>query len=318
MREAWTHLCLTVDRAGLHTLYLDGEPRGCRSGNALIPGARRFLRIGAEILGGGTTNGSHFRGRMDEVMIFHAALTPMEVQLLARKSAPDRVKAGKLKPISTRPDPGRLLLHLGFDKVDAAGNPLDSGPGRVRVLRQGNAKPVPGVVGQAMAFDGTSDYVAVDPIALPNSFTVAGWMRVNELGPWRTMLKTCDGLTDNVVQFGSGAGRMNANFTTSASGGKTLCSLYSPEAMQAGEWMHMAVTVAADGRAVFYQNGKPQGFLQSHFEPVAPGKRRFFNVGGSADNQGRNNRPLNGVLDEVMVFAGELSAAEIATLARKP
>ncbi len=137
--QAWTHLAgvLTPERKLL--LYVNGRLAGqapARGFLARDPGEP--MEIGADE---GTGVGGYraplpFRGLIDEVRVYHRALSAQEIAQLARE------------PTALASDPA-LVLRYSFDRGDARD---DSGHHNDASLV--NVQPAPGKAGQAMKFSG--------------------------------------------------------------------------------------------------------------------------------------------------------------------
>jgi hypothetical protein len=72
--NVWSHLALTYDGAVLR-LYVNGVLSGSRSASGALPVSAGALRIGGNALWG-----EHFAGRIDEVRLWHRALSQAELQ----------------------------------------------------------------------------------------------------------------------------------------------------------------------------------------------------------------------------------------------
>lgn len=76
--QRWYHLAVTRDN-GLYTIYVDGERIGSGTNASPIPDAKAPLTLGQ-------ADNAYFAGCLDEVMLFHRALPPAELEEIIRKT----------------------------------------------------------------------------------------------------------------------------------------------------------------------------------------------------------------------------------------
>jgi hypothetical protein len=117
--DGWSHVAVTFhDRDFL--LYVDGKQIGIRELEVVPPPAKAALTFGASPQGGGRMD-----GWLDDVRIYHRALTPAEMEALAAGREPKN-PYGKLAPAEEKSVRG-LIRQLGADdfaKREAAGASL--------------------------------------------------------------------------------------------------------------------------------------------------------------------------------------------------
>ena len=122
--DGWSHVAVTFhDRDFL--LYVDGKPIGIRELEVVPPPAKADLTFGAAARGGGGMD-----GWLDDVRIYHRALTPAEMEALAAGREPE-IPYGKLSAADEK-RVRALIRQLGaedFAKREAAGAAL-KGMGR--------------------------------------------------------------------------------------------------------------------------------------------------------------------------------------------
>ena len=76
--QQWYHLAVTREN-DLYTIYMDGERIGSGTNTSPIPDAKAPLTLGQ-------ADNAYFAGCLDEVMLFHRALSPAELKEIIRKA----------------------------------------------------------------------------------------------------------------------------------------------------------------------------------------------------------------------------------------
>jgi autotransporter-associated beta strand protein len=195
----------------------------------------------------------------------------------------------------------RSVAQLQFDS-----NTLDSsGYGN-----NGFALGIPGYTnghtGQALALDGTNDFVRLPPnVANSTDFSFAAWVNWNGGGNWQRIFDFGDDTTHYLfLTPSSGAGTLR--FGTRNGGSEQMVETTG---MPSGQWIHVALTLTGN-TARLYTNGvlaasSSVTIVPSSFKPALNylGKSQF-----AAD-------PLfSGSLDEVQIADYAFSAAQISAL----
>ncbi|UCG58967.1 MAG: LamG domain-containing protein, partial [Phycisphaerales bacterium] len=206
---------------------------------------------------------------------------------------------------------------VGYWKFD--GNADDSsGYGRHGTL-MGNPSFVNGVFDQALdtsADAGDPEYVEImgyKGISNGNPFTVAAWINTTDNGVmvgWGVVRGPDDGrrmmefrLESDTLEIHHGAGHCD---------GTTVVT--------DGEWHHVAVTVARNAtvspaQTKLYVDGEPEIATSNNTNPYEIEESENVTI---SREQGRTDRWLDALIDEVRIYDRELSAAEIEILARPP
>jgi hypothetical protein len=199
---------------------------------------------------------------------------------------------------------------IGYWKLDeGAGTTArdSSGKNNNGTLR-GGPLWVAGKVGQALSFDGVDDYVEVPHNAslIPTSgkATVSVWINAKRYtGPggsqWQGILAKggWDPRLYNMYTEASGV----IHFSTGP-GNATIGSL-SPAHLPLNEWVH--VTVAVDGKHIYYFNGEPVGEA-GQGATVPNAGTAVFTIGQT----GESNFFL-GMIDDVQLYDRALTAEQI-------
>ncbi len=239
------------------------------------------------------------------------------------------------------PPTGGLILYYPFD-----GNMNDLSNAKNNGINYTAGKYVAGKWGQALDFNGTSDYFQLsDPINSSYGLSFSFWINtrgVNGLENNGVIISkynmTAQMRCFMVYSFGSGTARTDNRlsaafykFSTSASyhdqtksyfetaelavypTPASFWTLTNPKRLEPGVWTHCVVNVTSTSIEVWL-NGelctKKQREYTSYFdtpdEPVYIGNNL-------ASGEGTNNH-FNGILDEFRIYYRELSVEEIQTL----
>ena len=198
----------------------------------------------------------------------------------------------------------------------AEGNAADSAGANDGTL-QGAVTFTNGLVGQAFGFTGQSGAAVIVPDAAPldltTGLTLEAWVKLNDTAKtYFIATKQPSGTAGNNYsgnyEFRVGTdGRLSLLHQTSSS---TAYSSYtSSNSITAGNWHHVAVTLAVGGSVGFYIDGLPAGrasqqgsFGMTTSEPLRIGTRKD----GSSY--------FNGAIDELSLYNRALAASEIAAL----
>jgi hypothetical protein len=208
-----------------------------------------------------------------------------------------------------------LQLHtlLTFDETGGTSAADASGNAHAGTL-VGGASRGAGKTGNAVSLDGSTGYVALpnDIVADVSDFTIAAWVNWRGGQTWA-----------RIFDFGSGTGRYlfvtpkshggTKRFAITTNGGHGERTIDGNAALPAGQWAHVAVTLAAD-TATLYLNGNAIGSANDVI--FAP-----WRIGKTAQNWiGRSQYPgdpfFNGLIDEFRIYRGAMSAEQVKALAQ--
>ncbi len=171
----------------------------------------------------------------------------------------------------------------------------------------------PGIVGEALRFNGSTSYVTVadnDLWALgARDFTIELWANFSSLAPGSVYTAIFVGTDEgpgirNKWFFTLAAGNLQFAINGPSVGSKSFA--WVPFSPTVGQWYHLAVTRNA-GTYTIYINGIPSGSQAS--TDVIPNANAPLNI-GQAESLGF----MPGLLDELTIYNRALSQAELQTI----
>jgi len=259
----------------------------------------RALKIGR-----GYGGGYPLSGDIGEIMIYKAALDP------AQQAA---VEGYLHQRWFTMPQPSLLMLHMDEGSGDTAYDATGGNDG----TRVNASWTTDGILGNALSFDGTNDYVTVggaesdfDFASSTDGFSVEAWIKPDSLASSMAIVSK----SNQSSSTGGWALNWDANV-----GGKLRFDLFdgappSPAAfsttdLEVGKWYHVVGTwtgSTSDANAMkVYLNG------------VLDGESTFMNTWIDNDfavRVGSTNNGIwdfNGLIDEVAIYNRALSGPEV-------
>lgn len=185
----------------------------------------------------------------------------------------------------------------------AEGTATDSQDGNTGTLQNGLTFAT-GRVGQAFSLDGVNDHVAIPfatnlNLAPTGAFTLAAWVQPQPRGQFQAVVvkSPTSGIWDwglYVDPTGHVVSGRNGNLTVSSS-----------TVVQAGQWIHAAVT---------YSNGTWQLYINGVLESTATGVLITQSTGGLAIGRtgDANSGYSQGLIDEVRLYSRVLTPGELA------
>jgi hypothetical protein len=287
MNGEWYHTAGTYDGIELK-FYLDGEVVATLDHEGSIETREHPVTMGTNSEAGGR----FYDGALDEAVIYNRALSAGEIRYLAG-----------FRPMV---DPGTDALiayyPLDIDTLDASGNGND---GTVN----GDPTFVDGMVGTAMEFDGTGDFLDCgnNPIlALTDAVSISAWIKVAVQNADHKVGGNQDGANggykmsvySNKIEFEIRTAGNSAVLNRSVAGGTLL---------EVDVWYHVTgVYSLADGYIRTYVNGElDRELLTTEALGASPGA---LMIGCEPFSTGQYN--FNGVMDDIRVYNKALSEDE--------
>ncbi|MFE9747141.1 LamG-like jellyroll fold domain-containing protein [Saccharothrix saharensis] len=290
-----THLVGTYDAAtDTLSMYVDGVRTDQLAGVPAWSATGPF-QVGRD-LRGGTVQGHHLKGTVDEVRVYSRAISGEEVQGIVSQSD----------------------VTVGSWKLD--GDPNDSsGMGRHGVLNgtvdwAAGQTSVPDASDLAVRLNGTDAHVsAPHAVDTDRSFSVGAWVRVDQTGRQATVVSEDGDRVSGFVLRATVAGRWSFGmYRSDVNGGGGFDEVVG-SAVQIGAWTHLAAVHSKDrGQLELYVNGVVVG--------TAPRTAAGFNaVGGVQIGRAKlDGNPVDhfaGAVDDVSAYSRTLLVDEIRTMA---
>jgi len=171
----------------------------------------------------------------------------------------------------------------------------------------------PGVAGTSARFDGSASYVEITSApgigALRYDFTAMAWVNVDQIPSGGMRIFSNDGPSGSwsfsLSQFGISA-------TTHA----VLDYGANPGAVVPGTWHHVAIVMDESADVTFYFDGVQSGNVAMGDEYARDPNDSWFV--GAWDPNFSIPQFFNGRIDDIQVYSGQLSAADIALLYNSP
>ncbi len=257
-----------------------------------------------------TANGHH--GTLVNGPTWTATRAPYRSAIEKAGEIQQYVWASELSPAPSPACPAPMApraLWLRFDEAPGVvAFTDDSGNGNDGVCA-GAACPDSGVVGRlgaAARFDGSKDWVQGPDLDIGDDFSIALWVKPGSARDGQALVAkhATDGSELIVFGLDNGGYEFNLRGQTYRAGLKTT------------DWQHLAVVgrkVGAGTEVTVYKDG--QALWQRTLDAVVGdlGGGKGWSIGQAWDGPSPSNF-FGGMLDEVVIFNGALSAAQIAAL----
>ncbi|WP_234334924.1 LamG-like jellyroll fold domain-containing protein [Streptomyces sp. NRRL S-118] len=319
---AWTHLLAVYDRdAQQIRLYVNGRLEATTAYTTPWAATGPF-EIGRMKSPSGGALGSYFKGDLDQVQAWNRVVFPDEMWAQSNLESPE----------TGQPQPA-LLAHWNMDNASGTTAPDESGRGNLLTLASGAGftladDPAHGTV---LNLPATATGTASAPVTLDESgsFTVAGWVNLNPdvlentTGAHSPTVFAHPGLQRNAFRLwyrqevGEAVGDWNFGvYQTDVLNGPAA-TITSEQVNPPGNWIHVVgVFDSANQSAKLYLAGVREGaedgvFVESIFQSDQP----LMVAGARRHDTGAWGNRLMGQLDDLRVYAGVLSEAEITQLA---
>ncbi|MBM4053650.1 MAG: hypothetical protein FJ264_03030 [Planctomycetes bacterium] len=275
--STWYHVAVTFDTTNGMSLYLNGSLVSTNGDTTVTNVNDTVTKIGATNF----TPKNFFSGVIDEVRIYRSALTGQEIQDMI-VSVPNNVLGSY-----------NFEEGSGTIAVDSSGNGNDGSINGEAVWTTGANE-----IGGGLQFDGVNDYVDIGDIDLTDAFTIAAWIKINNLGKLAIVGKTYQSYQFFVSSTGNLMFQRNS-----------ATPINYPAGLVPGTWYHVAVTFDTTNGMSLYLNGS----LVS-----ANGDTTITNVNDTAAKIGATNfTPKNffsGVIDKVRIYNAAITSQEIQDL----
>ena len=294
--DEWTHLVGTIEGTDVK-IYMNGVERGSDT----FTGTRQ---TGSKIILGSTALGTsrNFTGLIDEVRIYNRALSATEIERGYRDGL------SRLRMVTANPHDWSdgLVGYWNFNgqNTTSSGTRDMSDEDNWGELK-GGIKPIGGIVGQALYFDGTNDYVDCGKDSSlgfgTGTFTMELWAKCNPAGGvHQALLSKVDYTNGWIFYIYSNNLRFaqHSDYTT----------LATTETYTDGIWHHFVAVREDNDDGVLYVDGVEKKRAVDFFVGQNLDYDGFLNIG--TQNQGAA-KYFRGPIDEVRIYNRALSAEEI-------
>jgi len=286
----WYHVVGVYDSsAQTIALYVNGQLQGTTSFTSAWKGTGHTA-IGRGKWSGG--NVDFVNGALDETHFYDRVLSASEIAGLATGTN----------------------AYYAFDAGSGTSAVDSSGKSNTGTLQAGAGWTTGKVGSNALNLNGTSTSwvdVASPVINTSQSYTVAGWMKLNNVSGYQSMVGMDGTLASAfVIQTDGATGMFRFSIETSDSSapGFTTVEGVTPVV---GTWYHLVgVYDKTAGNITFYVNGVSQGTATAPTTWAATGHTAI----GRAQYNGGQTDFVNGAIDDVRFYSRALSAAEVSAL----
>ena len=212
-----------------------------------------------------------------------------------------------------------LLAHYELNETTGTTANDSSGNGYHGTYMNGVTLGQPGAgagSGNAALFDGATGYVAIPGNAafdaLSADFSIAAWGNVNILQLQRVFSN--ERITfANPGSFSFGTTGNGLRFTTLG-----VQDYDQAASVVAGQWHHLAITFDSSFTASFYLDGMLVGQVAGGAPAAAPSAANRYVIGVLDSTGATVSEWWDGLIDDVQVYSGTLSAMDIAFLHANP
>ena len=324
--DEWVHIGVSWDGGLLASgapIYINGEEV---SGYGIdTDGEGAWADVSTEDVGISTAGcGSSYMGAMDDVRLYDRVLSPAEFKRLYQLGATTKINT----TITTNPDlENGLVGHWTFD-----GAQIDIGSSTAEVKdRSGNgndgnwldhaSSTIPGVIGQAIEFDGSDDLILVgqDLFNSENVGTIAAWVKIDDLSDQNPVfaLESTAHSFRGLATYIETSGKLRILSRPVS----TDCIFEGNKVLEIGTWYHVVFTSDGSNHS-FYIDGVDEGTLtdvgggcgSGHWFNDQTDTPNNYNIGEYNQSSSPANGNFSGMLDDVRVYDRQLSAAEILRL----
>ncbi|MFI6920942.1 LamG-like jellyroll fold domain-containing protein [Nonomuraea spiralis] len=294
--DTWTHLTGVYDAtAKVLRLYVNGT-RVAETPVASVLDAQGAFQIGRSLYDGGYAN--WWPGDVDEVAVLRRAVSDEEAATLAAGTVPQGAAAM-----------WRMEEPAGGSRVYGESAPPTA-------AASGLTLGVPGQVGKAAQFNGSTGYAATaDPVVdTGGTYSVSAWVRLPTTLPAKDVsVVSQDGLTQSgfYLKYRASTNKWGFMVTAADAMSPTTATVYSAAAAVPGQWTHLvAVHDAVSRKLRLLVNGVDSGSADMA-EP-------WRSTGGLQLGRARWNGVMGdywpGAIDDVRLFDRVVSAEEARTL----
>jgi len=317
--STWYHVAV-VFTSGSAQVYFNGADKGSKSV------ATNTIAYTQTVIGGMLySSANQFNGKIDEVSVFHSALSSTNITAIYNSGVP--------ADISTLSPKGWWRNGDGTGDTDSGGGTPEDTDTIGTVANQGsvntgsgegnmtgtngatysNSVPVALFSRYSVTFDGSDDFVTMsnpDDLNFSGDTTISFWVKYTSQASGFNFLidKSTSATARQYALYLRDQTGGTKTFSLSTSGGIAVQN-NSTGTISVNEWNHVAVVVESGvtNGTKLYINGSSETF-GTH--TITTNDSAPFQVGKRYDT----NYEFGGLMDEVAIFNSALSATDISTL----
>jgi hypothetical protein len=314
----WYHAVLTYDNTThVQNLYLNGALQSSNTGTWSGPGTLYFYlaqrQQSCSFNDSCSDNAAFFNGSIDEVKVFNRALTAADVRALyGGTSYVGRASSGTA---ASSPLSQGLVGYWPLDGATTnwtANTTRDiSGQGNTGALvsMSTSTSPIPGKIGQALNFNGSTSYVSVsDAPALDGATgSISFWYKIPTASSGNGYFLV--GKADPTSSFnGYTIFSYNGQIGVQIKNGIGTLGMDDSAVRVGASWHHVVLAYSAGGSSALYVDG---ALARTGATPPFTMTTQPLRFGKSLDTYWQ---ALAGSLDDVRAYSRALSASEVAQL----
>ncbi len=300
---AWHFVAATFQSgvANGTVLYVDGVARATTQMTIISQGQSLYI-------GYGNAAGQYLNGTIDDVRIYNRALSAAEVQALYQTGL------AKLNSSHNNQVTNGLVGLWSFDGTDMSGTTAydRSGSGNNGTL-VGGPVPTIGRLGQALSFNGTSQYITAGSSSVfdftSSPFTLSAWIYPTSLSngpvPFYKGRYRSNGYYAQILSTGE------VDFLTNQSGSNQL-SKTNTGSIVTGKWQLLTITRSGTSVRIYVNGIDKTTTAGSHSDPVSSSDTFAVNTYNYAGYQ--NTYIMSGSIDDVRIYNRALSQADVTQL----
>lgn len=311
-KNEWHHIA-GVGSKDSSAVYIDGEV-AVKGGPYITQDSGFNVNIGG--CGVYDPTGNWFTGIIDDVAIFHVALSKEDIAKIMKTKVTlviifilsvITILVGQIDIAKSQAVEEGLVSYWSFDKVDIEGDTVKDLWGNNDGTLKGAPKPVEGKVREALEFDGGRDYVNFGDDAslrIDRPLTIEFWFKTNRDTLDDNIIALTDGnTTDYIISSYQNPDRLSFTREDPADANYQLNGSTAIDK----SWHHVA-TVDDGKRFYLYLDGKLDSSQNFSFKPYTQAGTLY--IAYSPEDWSTNAR-FKGLIDEVRVYKKALSENEV-------
>ncbi|TBR15560.1 LamG domain-containing protein [Rugosibacter aromaticivorans] len=317
LANGWHHVVavFTNGNVAANALYIDGVAQALSQKQSVPNNGTAVVNTTLQVGGWQRDISYRFSGRIDEVKVYDGALTAGEVATAyaaTHACAAQPIAEWSMDEIGWTGLAGEVADTIGSYSATAVGGATTSTA----------TPPKPGTPGTCSygVFDGSNDYVAF-PASFPNmttDFSLAGWIRTTDRTRSGQRIFIDD--ESNTGGYGFSLGDGGAGTLRFYARGSSPVILDTPAVINSNTWYFVAAVadISNSRRTIYvYDTTGTQLVAVSTASAGWGVDNGLASIGGETTASSESAFHFAGNIDEMRVYSGALTAAEVAALAAR-